>query len=122
MSLLRRWAPPGYTGVEKNCGGARRALSPDLRTPPTRSNHLTILPPLASQSAFDTFMFPWPLQPFLPAQEFPAPWHELCPLQALMPWQFTSSPFLSAAEAIRAAPVANIPATEAAIIIPLMLI
>src|SRR5678810_480067 len=115
MSLLRRSTSP-VTPEPDAMGGAGGHSPRDLRTPPTGSNHLTILPPLAWHSSLLTFMLPCPLQPFLPAQALPAPWHELCPLQPLMPWQFTSSPFLSAADAIRVAPVANIPATEAAII------
>jgi hypothetical protein len=61
------------------------------------------------------------LHPFLPAQAWPLPWHDPVPLQELMPEHVISSPFLSAANTLVAAPIANIPATDAAIIDPLKL-
>jgi len=79
----------------------------------------TTFPPLAMQSSFEVLLFPCPLHPFWPAQEWPAPWHDPVPLHALMPEQVTSSPPFFA-EATPEAPIANMPATEAAIIAPLM--
>jgi hypothetical protein len=76
-------------------------------------------PPFAKHCSLVVLVLPWPLQPFCPAQAWVAPLQALVPLQALIPSHITSSPLL--AEATPDAPIAKRPATDAAIIAPLML-
>ena len=105
MSFLRLSVRGPVT--PQNDGGGAGGLSVPTsgrRRPRFDRSLARLLPPLARHSSFDVLVLPWPLQPFLPAQALPAPWHDPLPLHELMPEQVTSSPFLSAAEATRAAP------------------
>src|SRR2546427_8892424 len=76
------------------------------------------LPPLALQSAAVVLLWPWPLQAFLPAQEWPAPAQLPCPLQALIPSQITWSPPVFSSARAPTAPERNRAAAAVARRIP----
>src|SRR5882757_9319038 len=75
------------------------------------------VPALSAQSFAVVFMKPLPLQSFLPLQSLLADLQALLPLHSLTPWHSTLPPLACARVG---AAVANSPATDAAIIAPLI--
>src|SRR4029079_12845299 len=89
--------------------GARRdaGASPEAHFP---CGSGTTLPPLSLHSFSVLLTTPCPLQPFLPAQPWPAPAQAPAPLHELIAEQYTSPPVFSSAAIAPTAPLNTSPA------------